>query len=188
MRKIIGFLFLFASIEISANTLDSISVDSVFVYSEAIDTIKPVDFEELKSEAQTANSPVKRQKIINQIANSELSARQKKELNDILNISTTKKENQKKDNSKITYLADLAFGTFEGKGKDVNISISFDAVLFSWFENSNLIGKGKYQIIENEITLTFTEGDLANKVERLEGNGPKEIIYNKIKLKKKKKK
>ena len=72
MRKIIGFLFLFASIEISANTLDSISVDSVFVYSDAIDTIKPVDFEELKSEAQTANSPVKRQKIINQIANSEL--------------------------------------------------------------------------------------------------------------------
>ena len=188
MRKIIGFLFLFASIEISANTLDSISVDSVFVYSEAIDTIKPVDFEELKSEAQTANSPVKRQKIINQIANSELSARQKKELNDILNISTTKKKNQKKDNSKITYLADLAVGTVEGKGKDVNISISFDAILFSWFENSNLIGKGKYQIIENEITLTFTEGDLANKVERLEGNGPKEIIYNKIKLKKKKKK
>jgi hypothetical protein len=36
--------------------------------------------------------------------------------------------------------------------------------------------------------LTFTEGDLAGKVERLEGNGPKEIIYNKIKLKKKKKK
>lgn len=188
MRKIIGFLFLFASIEISANTLDSIVVDLEYIHSEAIDTVKPIDFEELKSEAQAADSPVKRQKIINQIENSEFSARQIKEINDILNAKSSKSDNQKKDKSKFTYLADLAFGTFEGKYKDIDISIYFDAVIFSWFENANLIGKGTYKIIENEITLTYTEGERMGNIEKLSGNGPKEIIYNKTKLKKKKKK
>ena len=178
MKRII--ILLTAAICVSLVSMAQIYGDSIYIGSSVEDSII-CDFNQIKEEAQSAISPVKRQKVLQKISICDFTAKEKEELKALIGNTSKERIKNVETTGNITTLADIAFYTFKGD----KIKISFKATTFLLKEKS-LKSSGTYKIIDNKIYLTFTEGEKSGETQTLKGNGANSVIYNEITLKRSK--